>query len=46
MIFGKSWQGVIMDTTSIIIVDDTKEVLSSLKRELRSESYHIFYAKN
>ncbi|MDY6880314.1 MAG: response regulator [Desulfatiglans sp.] len=33
-----------MDRSNIIIVDDTKDVLSSLQRELRKEPYNVFYA--
>jgi response regulator RpfG family c-di-GMP phosphodiesterase len=33
-----------MEKSNIIIVDDTKEVLSSFKRELRTEPYNVFYA--
>ncbi|MGD9158433.1 MAG: response regulator [Desulfobacteraceae bacterium] len=35
-----------MEKSNIIIVDDTKEVLSSFKRELRTESYNVFYANS
>lgn len=35
-----------MKRSNIIIVDDTKEVLSSFKRNLRKEPYHLFYASN
>ncbi len=34
-----------MKNSNIIIVDDTKEVLSSIKRELRIEPYNVFYAE-
>ena len=34
-----------MEKSNIIIVDDTKEVLSSIKRELRIEPYNVFYAE-
>ena len=33
-----------MGKSNIIIVDDTSEVLSSFKRELRKEPYNVFYA--
>ena len=33
-----------MEESNIIIVDDTREVLSSLQRELRTEPYNVFYA--
>lgn len=33
-----------MNKSNIIIVDDTKEVLSSFKRELRTEPYTVFFA--
>ena len=32
--------------TNIIIVDDTREVLSSIQRDLKTEPYNIFYANN
>ena len=35
-----------MDKSNIIIVDDTKEVLSSFQRNLRKEPYNLFYASN
>ncbi len=33
-----------MEKSNVIIVDDTKEVLSSFQRELRTEPYTVFYA--
>ena len=33
-----------MEESNIIIVDDTKEVLSSFQRELRTEPYNFYYA--
>ncbi|MFH1673405.1 MAG: response regulator [Pseudomonadota bacterium] len=33
-----------MEKSNILIVDDTKEVISSFKRELRSEPYNVFFA--
>jgi len=33
-----------MEKSNIIIVDDTKEVLSTFKRELKTEPYNVFYA--
>jgi response regulator RpfG family c-di-GMP phosphodiesterase len=33
-----------MGKSNIIIVDDTREVLASFKRELRKEPYNVFYA--
>ena len=35
-----------MEKSGIIIVDDTKEVLSSFKRELRTAPYNVFYANS
>jgi adenylate cyclase len=35
-----------MENSNIIIVDDTKEVLSAFQRNLRKEPYHLFYASN
>lgn len=35
-----------MEKSNIIIVDDTKDVLSSFQRNLRKEPYHLFYANN
>lgn len=35
-----------MKTSNIMIVDDTKEVLSAFKRELKDESYSVFFADN
>jgi DNA-binding NtrC family response regulator len=32
-----------MGKSNIIIVDDTREVLASFKRELRKEPYNVFY---
>ncbi|MBI5665795.1 MAG: response regulator [Nitrospirae bacterium] len=33
-----------MSKSNVIVVDDTREVLTSLERELRDEPYNIFYA--
>jgi DNA-binding NtrC family response regulator len=35
---------IAVDTTNIIIVDDTKDVLASLQRALKKEPYRTFYA--
>jgi len=35
-----------VEKSNIIIVDDTKEVLSSFQRNLRKEPYNLFYASN
>jgi adenylate cyclase len=35
-----------VENSNIIIVDDTKEVLSAFQRNLRKEPYHLFYASN
>jgi DNA-binding NtrC family response regulator len=35
-----------MEKSNIVIVDDTREVLSSMQREMRAEPYNIFYARS
>ena len=35
-----------MGKSNIIIVDDTREILSSMQRELRAEPYNVFYANS
>ena len=35
-----------MEKSNIVIVDNTREVLSSLNRGLRTEPYNVFYAES
>ena len=35
-----------MEKSNIIIVDDSKEILSSFQRELRKEPYNVFYTND
>ena len=35
-----------MEKSNIIIVDDSKEILSSFQRELRKEPYNVFYTNH